>query len=294
MRKRKIWKTFKLLSVMDGTNQIRSSKMIELSTIGLPQYLCFYLFMAADNDNKPVFFQLDGVARLLENRLAVCFWETTKAPDIACLPELQCFIHEAGFQPMVAKRRNEYLAGRYCSVRCLQALNAQTTYVGRNSDRSPQWPKGFLGAITHSKGIAASMVAKKHALLGIGLDIEEIVDSNVVQEIASQVISTTEFDIIKSISKEWMSFEQLFTLVFSAKESIFKALYPDVQRFFGFESAELQAVGDSSLRFKLLHSLSPVFVAGYSIQVNYCVDARRVLTWVVIDHGCVNLSQNTD
>ncbi len=71
----------------------------------------------------------------------------------------------------VAKRRSEYLAGRWCAREALAMLGVPgLPALGR--DRSPQWPGGTLGSITHSQGIAEVMVADAHHWLAVGLDTE--------------------------------------------------------------------------------------------------------------------------
>jgi enterobactin synthetase component D len=76
------------------------------------------------------------------------------------------------------------------------------------------------------------------------------------------------------------------TLVFSAKESIYKCLRPFCGEYFGFHDAELSDVGAvpegeaGIFAFTLLRGLRGGFSAGWSGQGRYRVSGRWILTVV--------------
>src|SRR5690606_8093542 len=78
----------------------------------------------------------------------------------------------ASLQRSVAKRQAEYLAGRVCARAALQRLDGRDYVPGTHEDRSPIWPAGIHGSITHGKGWAAAVVAAEGACQGLGLDQE--------------------------------------------------------------------------------------------------------------------------
>jgi 4'-phosphopantetheinyl transferase EntD len=49
-----------------------------------------------------------------------------------------------------------------------------------------------------------------------------------------------------------LSFTDAFTLVFSAKESLFKALHPEVNFYFDFSAAELISLCNKTNQFELV------------------------------------------
>lgn len=65
----------------------------------------------------------------------------------------------------------------------------------------------------------------------LGIDLEKKLSKECVIEIKSSIISLDEENLIL---KSKLSFEDAFTLIFSAKESLFKALYPSVRAYFDF------------------------------------------------------------
>ena len=75
---------------------------------------------------------------------------------------------------------------------------------------------------------------------------------------------------------------ELVTALFSAKETLFKALYPSVGRFFGFEAATLsEPPKASSLTLRLTEPLGANLPAGrcFDIRVQFATD--HVLTWLI-------------
>ncbi|OGT70599.1 MAG: hypothetical protein A3H44_09485 [Gammaproteobacteria bacterium RIFCSPLOWO2_02_FULL_57_10] len=77
------------------------------------------------------------------------------------------------------------------------------------------------------------------------------------------------------------------TLVFSAKESLFKCLFPLVNRFFDFHAAVITplssgSTGDGEFRFELLEDLDGEFRTGYRGHGRYAILATHVHTAVIL------------
>lgn len=148
------------------------------------------------------------------------------------------------------KRQEEFLAGRYCAGEALKQFGLASYQVGLNEDRSPLWPAGFVGAITHSKDYAAAVVAKAETHLGLGLDSELIMSEERAQKLKEGILTGSE---LCRTDATWV------TLVFSAKESIYKALRPLAGEYFGFADAELVEVTRDSFRFQLTRAIGGPF-----------------------------------
>jgi hypothetical protein len=69
---------------------------------------------------------------------------------------------ETHIQAAVAKRRAEFAAGRVCARSALAELGAPLAPLGVRPDRSPDWPAGLTGSITHTQGFCGA-VAHPHA-----------------------------------------------------------------------------------------------------------------------------------
>ena len=74
------------------------------------------------------------------------------------------------------KRQREFAAGRSCTAVLLNRWNI-TEEVGVAQDRSPIWPDGFVGSISHSDRWVWAAVAKSEDRPAIGIDTETVVSS---------------------------------------------------------------------------------------------------------------------
>ena len=139
----------------------------------------------------------------------------------------------------VPKRRAEFLAGRYCAQKSLASLGiVSTDAIPINADRSPKWPVGIVGSITHSGHYAAAVVAHASTFGGIGIDTENVVDVAAAERLKTLIMTNMEMDQLARLPST-RTFAEMFTLIFSGKESIYKCLRPLVGTFFGFHSASL-------------------------------------------------------
>jgi 4'-phosphopantetheinyl transferase EntD len=178
-------------------------------------------------------------------------------------------------QKSVNKRKAEYLAGRVCAKHVLKALNIYNFELRSGVDRAPIWPYSIVGSITHSQEIAMAMVAHNTDVAGIGIDIEQLMSAKQEQELQQQILHPDELFQFQLFAKQ---IPHPLTVIFSAKESIFKALYPSVKQFFGFEAAKLIAFNEQQLQFKITKTLSEQVPQGTCVTVFYQCNNEQVLT----------------
>lgn len=181
-------------------------------------------------------------------------------------------------QRSVAKRQAEFLAGRFCAREALYTLCRCRSTPTMNGDRSPCWPEGITGSITHSDGWAAAIVSHTHHWQGLGLDVETRLDAASARSLAREILTKNEQQRIQPENEAVQ-----ITLTFSLKESLFKALYPLVKRHFYFEDAEVTHWhSNGTARLRLLKDLSPEWRRGTELTGQYCLHQGRVLSLVAI------------
>lgn len=183
----------------------------------------------------------------------------------------------------IPKRKSEFLAGRYCAQLALKNMGAdwhQPIAIGEN--RAPCWPDGSVGSITHSKGFASAIVASSSAVKSVGIDSEALIAEKTANNVSSHIL--TEAEIYTANAALVDSDRQYLTLIFSAKESIFKCLYPLVQQYFDFRHAvvELDTQHPGQFRFQLLKDLGGEFGKGYSANGYYALTNDFVHTAVLL------------
>jgi 4'-phosphopantetheinyl transferase EntD len=134
------------------------------------------------------------------------------------------------------KRQREFLAGRWCAEQTLQCLGAGSTHVAMAEDRAPIWPDGVVGSITHTGDLAAAAVAWVADIAGLGIDSEQIVDPAAARDIAD-ICMVDEATLFKPAHGR--SFCEFCTFVFSAKEAVFKCLFPLTRKFLEFSDVRI-------------------------------------------------------
>jgi len=165
----------------------------------------------------------------------------------------------------VVKRKSEFVAGRYLSRRALMSLGASNVSVGIGINREPLWPNSFIGSISHSEGVAICAVSHQDDSKRIGIDVEDFFNVKTARDIVSTVLIDAEYELVGTNTN---LNPVILTLIFSAKESLFKALYPEVGHYFDFDAAEIKEInfqtGELSLR--LVQKLTPNLPVGTYFQ----------------------------
>ncbi|WP_346837721.1 4'-phosphopantetheinyl transferase superfamily protein [Microbulbifer sp. SAOS-129_SWC] len=181
----------------------------------------------------------------------------------------------------VPKRKSEFVAGRYLARKALTSLGANSTSVGIGDNRMPLWPDSFVGSISHCREFAICAVAKQNNLKGIGIDIENILNEKSAKDIVNSILLEPEHKLVESYSTPNPS---VLTLIFSAKESLFKALYPEVGYYFGFDVAQTTAINFQTGKFtlKLVQELTPALPVGIRFEGLFELDNNKVFTVVIM------------
>ena len=187
-------------------------------------------------------------------------------------------VPSASLQRSVAKRQAEYLAGRVCARAALQRLDGRDYVPGTHEDRSPIWPAGVRGSITHGKGWAAAVVAAEGSCQGLGLDQEALLDDERAERLMAEILTPPE---LERLDRRQLGLT--VTLTFSLKESLFKTLYPLTRQRFYFEHAEVLDWSTEGLaRLRLLTDLSPQWRQGAELQGQFCLQDGHLLSLVSV------------
>ena len=189
----------------------------------------------------------------------------------------------------VDKRRAEFLAGRFAALEALRGLGV-AELPGRNDDGSPRWPAEIVGSITHGAERVLCCVARRSELRGLGIDAERLMSDDVKLELRRRICSPAEL-VLGAEQLPLLPENELVSLAFSAKESLYKCLYPAVGRFMDFHAARLVgAVARSTgshtvvgeLTMELTVDWSSLFRAGQRLTVQFHKGAAHVETALVL------------
>jgi 4'-phosphopantetheinyl transferase EntD len=164
-------------------------------------------------------------------------WTDTELADALLAiapPGVACAVHSIDREPeplwpaelsaaglMSAKRLREFSAGRHCARRALAHLGHAPVALPVGPGRAPLWPAGIIGSISHTAEIAVAVVARQAQLQSLGIDVESAdpLEPGLLElvcrddERAAMAVSGLEHGLGAK-------------LIFSAKESVYKCLWP--------------------------------------------------------------------
>lgn len=121
----------------------------------------------------------------------------------------------------VPRRRAEFIAGRACARHALVQLGERALAIPSGPDREPIWPEGIVGSISHCDSLAIAVVARRDdGFLALGVDIEAA--SPLEADLFESICTPAERHYLASASDAGL----LAKVIFSIKESVYKAQYP--------------------------------------------------------------------
>lgn len=146
--------------------------------------------------------------------------------DVEPYPEELAAVMQA-----VDGRKREFITVRACARDAMRQLGYTAVPIPRGVHGAPRWPDGLVGSMTHCSGYRAAAVAWSHVISAIGIDAEphEPLPAGVAKLIGSG-------DELASMAARLPNL-RWSRLLFSAKESLYKAWFPMTGRWLGFRDA---------------------------------------------------------
>ena len=183
-------------------------------------------------------------------------------------------LEEAVLGPTALERRRVYFGlGRAAARDALAELGIHEVAIGRGSAGEPLWPDGIVGAITHAGDVAVAVVGRRSDYSGLGLDVEELARGPSAR--AARLVC-------RPAEMEWAAVEsgtRRLTTIFSAKEAVFKALFPLERVWLGFGDAELTWVPERcGFDARLLKRAADTYPIGAVLPVYCTITDTQVLS----------------
>ena len=177
----------------------------------------------------------------------------------------------AAVEKAVPKRQAEFAAGRRAAREALAPMGLGGTEIPKGEDRRPHWPSGVVGSISHQGTIAIAAAAPDTVIRALGIDLAEAVP--LADKVRPEILVTARERALPGLDA---------MAVFSAKETIYKALHPIVGRYFGFGAVELTPDLDrQTFEGALLEALGP-FQPGAIFRGRMAVVERWIVTTLVL------------
>lgn len=172
----------------------------------------------------------DNLSKTLGTRFAIAALKPRLVFD-ALYPGEREFVAGA-----VVQRQAEFGTARVCARNALAQLGEPAIDLTPYPDRSPRWPVGVVGSISHVAECCAVAVTNDPSVLACGIDVERTVP--LPRELEALVCTASE--------QAWLSGQAEATrgvlgkVLFSAKEAVFKCQFPVSRAMLEFKDVELE------------------------------------------------------
>ncbi|TMR99653.1 4'-phosphopantetheinyl transferase family protein [Nonomuraea basaltis] len=153
-------------------------------------------------------------------------------------PGLRLYPEEAACMARAMEcRRREFATTRQLARSGLTRLGLPPAGIPKGERGAPRWPDGVVGSITHCAGYRAAAVARAADLLSIGIDAEPHgpLPPDILEFVATPAERARLAGLAAANPK--IAWDRL---LFSAKESVYKAWFPLARSFLDFESADVE------------------------------------------------------
>ena len=138
-------------------------------------------------------------------------------------------------------RRQSYASARTCAHIAQCELGLPKAPVGRSDRGAPLWPDGVRGSLTHSEALAASCLTLSSRSVGIDIEHTGRMSPGVARRVLTdEELSRLDLDAPAGLDEA--------TLLFSAKEAVYKAIFPIAGLYIGYQEVTLN-VDASAQRF---------------------------------------------
>lgn len=173
-------------------------------------------------------------------------------------------------------RQSEFLAGRLAAKSVLELYKISDFVIKTGKYREPIWPSGICGSISHTNSIAIASIAKNSRLYRscLGIDIQPIFT---IKEGFDVFMSKDEYNLLVESNLDVLEFA---TILFSGKESFFKATFPHIGFRFDFDVISLHAIDKlkNTFYFRLNKSINNIFLKEKKIIGKYYKHNENIIT----------------
>ena len=174
-------------------------------------------------------------------------------------------------------RQREFTAGRVCARAALAQIGVHDHALLPGPHREPLWPPGFVGSITHCEGFCAAAVAHAGGISALGIDAER--EHAVTADLLATICTPRERSSIARLGGDARAWA---TLVYSAKESTYKAYFPAARFVLEFHDVEIEVeVKQGSFTATIVGARAPSLFGERNLRGRFAFGDGYVFTAVV-------------
>lgn len=180
----------------------------------------------------------------------------------------------------VHSRRQEFSTVRRCARAAIENLGFSSGPLIPGHRGAPIWPNGLVGSMTHCTGFRAAAVARITEIQALGIDAEPNerlpADPGLLDVVALPIEQQRLTSLTRSCPE--VAWDRL---LFSAKESVYKAWYPSTRRDLTFIDVDIDfEVSTSTFTAKVLLPDSGFFE---SLKGRWTMQAGLLVTAICLE-----------
>ncbi|MGW5255620.1 4'-phosphopantetheinyl transferase family protein [Streptomyces sp. NPDC004012] len=174
------------------------------------------------------------IEELLPGSIAVveAYGRDALGDGVLLYPEEEAVVARA-----VEKRQREFRAARGCARQAMEKLGVPPGPILPGERGAPRWPDGLIGSMTHCEGYCAAALVHAGELVSVGIDAEP--HDRLPEGVLEAVALPTEQTRLRALARSHPSVHW-DRLLFSAKESVYKAWFPLTGKWLDFQQADIE------------------------------------------------------
>lgn len=184
-------------------------------------------------------------------------------------------LYSSELKSFAQKRKDDFLSGRFIAHYALKKLIPGHTMdkIARSESGRPIFQNSLKGSIAHSDQYACAYITTETDISAVGIDVESLFDQDTYSKMNKVVFTNNELDRIKRSRDPLL----ISTIIFSAKESLYKCIHQRYKRFIDFKEVETIGTNQEERSFKL--RIDKEIISG-----NFYVEGNSIFT-VIEDQG---------
>lgn len=178
----------------------------------------------------------------------------------------------------IPARRDEFSTGRVLARRAMDMLGHPPAAIAMQADRSPGWPNGLTGSLSHGAGLCIAALGRRAEVLAIGVDVEDA--AQLPDDLLEFICTPAELDWLCRFAPDQQKL--VAQAVFSAKEAAYKCQFTLTDTVLEFQDVELSMsleTGDFVARFV---RAAASFPAGDAIRGHVAITPDFILSSAAI------------
>ncbi|MEO0911427.1 MAG: 4'-phosphopantetheinyl transferase superfamily protein [Pseudomonadota bacterium] len=177
------------------------------------------------------------------------------------------------------KRKREFAAGRLAARRAMAALGHANEPLPMASDRTPVWPEGLVGGISHTDRICLAVAARRESVAALGIDVEGA--TALSQDLWDTVLTPSDQSLLRSFPRSERGL--MAKIIFSAKECTYKCQYAISRKLFGFDQVDITLDIEGKRFWAVFNEAAEPFQKSDCLAGNFALDHGLIVTGMSLD-----------